>query len=157
MKQIKFSVNNYLFIVCLLFFGMGTVISANAQTSSLEGTWDVYQVNIKKTVNGVVSEKTYSAGEPVESFMICPQKITFKSDNKVVFEYSTQKASECKYSFEDDNKIKIISDVAIYEYIYTIIQADNILLSHSIDYVYNHGNGQIDKITEEYTFLSIKN
>ena len=153
LKQIKFSVNSYLFVASLLFFGMGTAISANAQTASLEGTWDVDQVNIKKTVNGVASEKTYSVGESVESFMSCPQKITFKSDNKVVFEYSTQKASECKYSFEGDNKIKIISDVAIYEYGYTITQADNIQLNHSIDYVYNHGNGQIDKITEEYTFF----
>jgi hypothetical protein len=153
LKQIKYNVNNYLFIACLLFFGMGTAISANAQTASLEGTFDVYQVNIKKTVNGVASEKTYSVGEPFESFMSCPQKITFKSDNKVVFEYSTQEAIECKYSIENDNKIKIMSDVAIFEYGYTIIQADNILLNHSIDYVYNHVNGPTDEITEEYTFF----
>ena len=153
LKQIKFSVNNYLFIACLLFFCMGTVISANAQTVSLEGTWDVYQVNIKKTVNGVVSEKTYSAGEPVESFISCPQKITFKSDNKVVFEYSTQETSVYRYSFDGD-KIELIPDFAIYEYRHTITHVDNsLLINCSIDYVYNHGNGQIDKITEEYTFF----
>ena len=153
LKQIKINMNNFLFTVSLLFFGMGTAISANARTVSLEGTWDIYQVNIKKTVNGVVSEKTYSAGEPVESFISCPQKITFKSDNKVVFEYNGQEPRENKYSLEEDNKIKIISVGAIFEYGYTIIQADNIVLNHSVDYVYNHENGQTDEITEEYTFF----
>ena len=155
LEQIKLRVNNYLFIACLLFFCMGTAITANGQSANLKGTWNIDQVKIKKTVNGVATEKTYSTRERIESFVSCPQKVTFKADNKVIFEYSGQEPRESEYIIEG-GKVKIMTAAAAYEYGYAITGTNAISLTRSVSYSYNRDNEPSDKITEEYTFQGHK-
>jgi len=153
LKQIKLSKKAFLFIACLLFFCMGTANKANGQ--SLTGIWNIDQVKIKKTVNDVVSEKTYSMEDSFEIFADCPQKVTFKTGNKVVFEYDDKASCEAPYSLEGNKIIRMTPD-AFYEYEYAITGSNNIQLIYSIDYYYNHSDGRVDKITEECTFIGHK-
>ena len=63
----------------------------------LLGTWTINRVKVKKTVDGVSSERTYSAGQKVESFIPCPQRwrmmnskeleMYFEDGRKEVLEY----------------------------------------------------------------------
>ena len=127
-----------------------------AATDDLVGTWIIDQVTIKKTVNDVPSEKTYSLKQrqKIESFADCPQKIIFKVDGKMIFEYDGKEASEDSYTVEG-NQITRMTPVAGFNYEYTITDANKIELRYSIDYVHNSGNN-VDRITEEYTFFGTK-
>jgi len=127
-----------------------------AANEDLVGTWIIDQVTIKKTVNDVPSEKTYSLKQrqKIESFADCPKKIIFKADGKMIFEYDGKEASEDSYTVEG-NQIIRMTPAALYKYEYTITDANKIQLLYSIDYVHNSGN-KIDRITEEYTFSGTK-
>ena len=133
------------------FLLLFTAMTLSAYGQTLEGVWTIDQIKIKKTINGVAAEKTYSTRERIESFASCPQKVTFKAGNKVVFEYSGQEPREEEYTVEG-NKIKIFTAAAMLEYEFTIMGTNTISLTHSVDYVYNHDNRPTDKIKEEYTF-----
>ena len=142
---------NQLFIACLLFLCMGAAIPANGQTTDLTGTWNINQVTIKKTVNGTVSENTYSIKDRFESFAGCPQKITFKAGNLIVFEYDGKTSREDSYAIEGD-RITRMAPTAHFVYQYAITGANRIQLIYSIDYYYNHPDGRTDKITEVSTY-----
>ena len=151
LEKIKLRMNNSLFIVCLLFFCLGTAIAADGQSANLTGTWNIDQVTVRKTVNGVVSENTYLMTESFEIFAECPKKITFKAGNKVVFESDGRKPREDEYTVEG-NRITRMASIAHYEYEFAITEANNIQLIYSINYFYNHADGRTDKITEYCTF-----
>ncbi|PNE27932.1 hypothetical protein BHU09_09895 [Tannerella sp. oral taxon 808] len=65
--------------------------------SDLLGTWTVNRVKVKRTVDGVSSESTYSAGQRFETFIPCPQRwrvinskeleLSFEDGRKEVLEY----------------------------------------------------------------------
>ena len=156
LKQINLRMNKGLFIVSVLFLCLGTVTPANGQSTDLTGTWNINQVTIKKTVNGVVSENTYSMGDSFDIFADCPQRITFKDGNSIVFEYDDKASHEAPYTIEG-NRITRMAPQASYKYIYTITGSDSIQLIYSVDYYCNHSDGRTDKITEESTFHGYRN
>ena len=129
--------------------------SMEVQESALIGTWMVNEVKIKKTVNGLSSEKTHSTRGRVDSFVDCPQKITFMSDNKMIFEFASREPVEGTFTVEGNKIIRSIPS-ANYEYEYSVVD-NKVQLIYSIDYVYNHEDGTVDKITEECTFFGTKN
>ena len=100
-----------------------------AQTTNLKGTWVIEQVKIKKTVNGIVSEKTYSISESFDMFAECIEKITFTSDNRVIVERkgkgANEKPSEGTYTVEGNMITRMIPESnVIYEY--EITETNNI-------------------------------
>ena len=154
-KKINIMRKNTFLIIKTILLLMLFSSNAFSQGGTLEGAWIIEQVKIKKTVNGVAAEKTYSKGERIESFISCPQKVTFKAGNKVVFEYSGQESLEAEYTVEG-NKIKIKNIEAMLEYGFTITGTNTINLTYSIDYVYNRDNQPSDKIKEEFIFYGNK-
>ena len=144
-----------LLCVCVLLFSCVFSFSAYGQANNLVGTWRFDQVKVKKTVNGVSSEKTYSMKQSFDIFAECPQKITFTADNKIIFEFSDMAPKEGTYSTEG-NIIKRLTPEAPYEYKYTITEANVIQLIYSVNYRYNHRDRRQDKITEECTFYGYK-
>ena len=150
MKRLDFI---YVFIkkslIFLLFIGI--TFATNGQTTNVEGTWVIDQVKLKKTVNGVATENTYSMMQRFDAFIECPQKITFAADNKIVFEYRENEPKEDTYLIEGD-LIRRLTPEAPYEYRYTITNTDKIQLHHSVNYLYNYEDKRSDKITEEYTY-----
>ena len=155
LEQLNLHRRKALFKMPIIILFILVTLSAYGQTSVLKGTWVIEQVTIKKTVNGVVSEKTYSMKDRIESFVECPQKITFAADNKAIFEYHDRGTHEYRCEIEIYT-VKIINPLSVREYGYTITEAGNIMLTNTIDYVYNHENGQVDKITEEYIYRGHK-
>ena len=151
LSKIHLRMNKFLFMASVLFLCVGAAIPANGQTTNLTGTWNINQVTIKKTVNGVVSENTYSMGESFDIFADCPQRITFKAGNTVVFEYDDRASREAPYTVEG-NIITRMAPQAFYRYKYTITGSNSIQLVYSINYSYNHPDGRTDRITEQSTF-----
>lgn len=127
---------------------------ALAPADELTGTWIIDQVKIKKTVNGISSENTYSRNQRFESFADCPNKITFTADGKVRFEYAGKDPQEDSYTVESD-RITRMTPAAWFEYEYTLTDANKIQLVYSVDYV-RYPNDVRNEITEEYTFFGTK-
>ena len=154
MKRLDFI---YVFIKKYLFFLLfiGITFAANGQTANVEGTWVIDQVKFKKTVYGVTTEKTYSMTQHFDAFIECPQKITFTDNNKIIFEYRENEPKEGTYLIEGD-LIRRITAEAPYEYRYTITDTGKIQLHHSVNYLYNYGDGLSDKITEEYSYYGYR-
>jgi len=153
LNKINLRMNKSLFIASILFLCVGTAIPVAGQNANLTGTWNINQVTIKKTVNGVVSENTYSMGDRFDIFADCPQRITFKAGNIVVFEYDDRDkpSREAPYTIQG-NKIIRRAPTVSFVYEYTITGSDSIQLIYSVNYYYNHPDGRTDKITEESTF-----
>ena len=142
-----------------LFLSLINVPFIFAQTTNLEGEWVIEQVKIKKTVNSVVSENTYSISESFDMFAECIGKITFTSDNQVIVERKGKSADEepntGTYTVEGNKITRMIPEMNK-EYKYEITETNEIQLLYSFDYFYNHGQNRIDKITEECTFYGTK-
>ena len=153
LNQINLRVKGLFFSVSFLLFCTGMAFSANGQDANLVGTWVINQVKIKKMVNDVSSEKTYSMKQRFASFIDCPQKITFTADKKVIFEYYGKKTSEDTYSVEG-NKIKRETPIAGYEYEYSIID-NKIQIYYIVSYLSHYTDGT-DWIKEEYTLYGTK-
>lgn len=119
---------------------------------ALTGTWTIDRVKVKKTVDGVSSENTYSLKQKFETFIPCPKKITFGADGKTVFEYENRVVEgPFEYTVEG-NQIKRMVPVAVYTYEYTITDTGELQLVYSIDYARNSTS-----IVEEYTYFGTKN
>ena len=142
-------------LLLFLLFYTGIMFSANAQSANLEGTWVINQIKVKKTVNGVSSEKTYSMKQQFDIFAECPQKISFTADNKIIFEFSDMAPGEGTYTTEG-NIINRLTPEAPYEYKYTLTDTNSIQLFHSVNFRYNHKDRTQDKITEEYIFYGYR-
>lgn len=137
---------------------MGTEATATnlalATADDLVGTWIIDQVKVKKTVNDVSSENTYSPKQRFKSFTDCPNKITFTTDGKVIFEYNDKDPSEDAYTVKG-NRITRMTPIAWLNYEYTITAANKIQLLYSVDYV-RYSDDNKNSITEEYTFFGTK-
>ena len=151
LEIIDFFVKKPLFF--LLFIGVA--FAANGQTTNIEGIWVINQVKVKKTINGVTTENTYSMKQHFDSFTACPQKITFAADNKIIFEFSDMVSNEGTYTIEG-NIITRLAPEAPYEYKYSITNSNEIQLIYSVNYLYNHKDRTQDKITEECTFYGYR-
>lgn len=119
--------------------------------SDLLGTWTVNRVKVKKTVDGVSSENTYSAGQRFETFVPCPKKVTFSADGNSVFEYDNGKTDgPFEYTVEGD-QIKRMDPAAVYTYKYTVTNGGELQLVVSISYARDS-----KPIEEEYTYYAMK-
>lgn len=131
--------------------GIVNPISALAPADDvLAGTWTIDRVKVKKTVDGVSSENTYSLKQKFETFVPCPKKITFGTDGKAVFEYADHTTGPDEYTVEG-RQVKVMVPVAVYTYEYTITDAGKIQLVYSISY-----NRNSTSIVEEYTYFGTK-
>lgn len=117
----------------------------------LLGTWTINRVKVKKTVDGVSSERTYSAGQKVESFNESPKRVTFSADGNSVFEYENGKTDgPFEYTVEG-NQIKRMIMVAVLTYDYKVTPSGELQLVNSISYARDSHS-----IVEEYTYYGTK-
>ena len=108
-------------------------------------------MKVKKTVGGVSSENTYSAGQRFKTFDECPKKVTFSADGNSVFEYENGKTDgPFKYTVEGD-QIKRMIVVAVYTYKYTVTNSGELQLVTSIRHA-----GDSGPVEEEYTYYATK-
>ena len=119
--------------------------------SDLLGTWTVNRVKVKKTVDGVSSEKTYLAGQKVEAFNESPKKVTFSADGNSVFEYENGKTDgPFEYTVEG-NQIKRMIMVAVLTYDYKVTASGELQLVTTVSYTRDSHS-----IDEEYTYYGMK-
>ena len=117
----------------------------------LLGTWTINRVKVKKTVDGVSSERTYSAGQKVESFNESPKRVTFSADGNSVFEYENGKTDgPFEYTVEG-NQINRMDPAATYNYKYTITPSGELQLVVSVSY-----SRDSQSIVEIYTYYGTK-
>ena len=140
--------------MCVILFFSALTNHIIGQTHNLEGTWRIDQIKVKRTVNNVSSEKTYNSRQRIDLFADCPQKITFTTDKKIIFEYNDKEPSEGTFTIEG-NKIKRILSAEVLEYEYSITD-NKIQLLYSINYVYSHNKGKSEVIIENCTFQGTK-
>ncbi len=117
----------------------------------LVGAWTINRVKVKKTVDHVSSEKTYSLKQKFETFYPCPKKITFTADRKAIFEYNDNRVSGPDEYTVEGNQIKVMVPVAVYTYEYTITETGELQLINSVSY-----NRNSTSIVEEYTYFGTK-
>ena len=117
----------------------------------LLGTWTINRVKVKKTVDGVSSERTYSAGQKVESFNESPKQVTFSADGNSVFEYENGKTDgPFEYTVEG-NQIKRMIMVAVLTYDYKVTPSGELQLVTTVSYARDSHS-----IDEEYTYYGTK-
>ena len=117
----------------------------------LLGTWTINRVKVKKTVDGVSSERTYSAGQKVEAFNESPKKVTFSADGNSVFEYENGKTDgPFEYTVEG-NQIKRMIMVAVLTYDYKVTPSGELQLVTTVSYARDSHS-----IDEEYTYYGTK-
>lgn len=126
------------------------ISALSVSDDALKGTWTIDRVKVKKTVDGVPSEKTYSLSQKFETFIPCPRKITFAADGKAVFEYGDRSTGPDEYTVEG-RQVKVMVPVAVYTYEYAITDAGELQLVYTIDYTRNSTS-----IVEEYTYFGIR-
>ena len=104
----------------------------------LLGTWTINRVKVKKTVDGVSSERTYSAGQKVESFNESPKRVTFSADGNSVYTV-------------EGNQIKRMIMVAVLTYDYKVMPSGELQLVTTVSYARDSHS-----IDEEYTYYGTK-
>jgi hypothetical protein len=136
--------------IILLLCPQGRAQSGNA---SLAGTWNIYKVELRQTVdNGAPTVKVFNSGDDASStFVQLPAKITFTAGN-VTFEYADRQEIGTYYS--ENNKLHIEFPDQPSEYTYTL-SGGNLQLGSVVNYVINEG-GQVFSVAEQYTFYGQK-
>ena len=93
--------------------------SPAAVDGDLLGTWTINRVKVKKTVDGVSSERTYSAGQKVESFIPCPQRWRMMNSKELEMYFEDGRKEVLEYKL-GDGQFSINSLGAIFDYSYSV-------------------------------------
>ena len=115
-------------------------LSPVVSVSDLLGTWTVDRVKVKKTVDGVSSENTYSAGQRFETFIPCPQKWSFINSKELEMSFEDGRKEVLEYRL-GDGQFTINCLGANFQYSYSI---DNAMMT--LTSTFEYGNNKVENI-----------
>jgi hypothetical protein len=155
--------------IILLLCPQGRAQSGNA---SLAGTWNIQKVELRQTVDGIVTNRTFAPGDAaatqsatqrprkvshtdgmITDFSIVrrPVRITFAGDN-ITLEYAGEsETGTCRF---ESGRIHVDFQTHPCEYTYSFAGDGELRLSYAVDYMINDETMHIAK--DECTFYGRK-
>ena len=120
------------------------------QAQSLQGKWEIEQVTIEKSIDGIKDTSVYNSAAGVQSPVPCPQKLEINAQNIVLYYSNGWVDTSLFYSVESNQLTIQTTREQKYQY---NTSAGILTLMTTYYYLNNLPTGQTEQINEKWTII----